>query len=231
MEREVSMQSSTEQIEILTERLAVLEREVDRWRRQRRLWALGIACLLLGGARLSGPADKLSVRKLETAELVLRDEEGRPRASLITADSAKGGGAGGAIRATATSLVFFDAAGVERIRLRVDAEGFPSLAFRNEDSTRLITLEVDPSPSLSMFDGTGHRVRLYATPEHGGLSLHGPTGPLADLGAHGGSGHLGLMEGGQLRLRLGRRAGDAPKEDRFGLSILDGSGNVTRELP
>jgi hypothetical protein len=146
--------------EAMTERLDGLERENRRLR-----W---IATAMMAGALSLGAVaifhrDR-GAKKLETQQLVLRDQEGRLRGSF------------GVDEAGLPSLKVYDHRGLEQVMLGVQSDDMAMLSLSNRGATRiLLDTSVDGYTSLRLFDPVqNEKASLVIKPDNAvGLRLAG----------------------------------------------------------
>ena len=139
-------------IEAMTERLDGLERENRRLR--------GIAtALLAGAARMVGPrrhgvTREQRGRKIETQQLVLRDQEGRLRGSF------------GVDLSGLPSLKIYDHRGLEQVMLGIQSDDFSTLSLSNRGVTRALLDTSEGYTSLRLFDDSqGEKAALVLKPD------------------------------------------------------------------
>ena len=176
----------------------------------------------------------IAARRVETQELLIKDETGKLRAFLLAGESASGQPRG-RLKGLVPSLVLFNDEGREAVRLRVGLDGQPSLVMQDGDR-REFAINFDPSPSMRLVDDGVQLLQLYVSPQRtAGITLWGPQpGDKAELATHKDSSSSLVFRRSNLpRVLLGDdpilrppHGGEQPR-----LLLLDSSGKTLREIP
>lgn len=191
-------------VDIVVERLAVLEAATRRLERERRRWRIVGTVLTVGVGLMAtaGAAMNETPKSVEASEFILRDKEGRARAALtIRPDGTPG-------------LAFYDEKATMRMSLDLGADDnndddTPGVNIYGQDGElrAAMTIRPDGTPGLGFFDkGRNPRLSLdMANDDSTGVNIYGP--------------------GGVLRAAMAIRPDGTP-----GLGLFDESGRVVQSV-
>ncbi|OJW12376.1 MAG: hypothetical protein BGO49_21220 [Planctomycetales bacterium 71-10] len=188
-------------VDVVVERLAELERRLERERRRWRIvgtvLTVGVGLMATAGAAMNEAA-----KPVEASEFILRDQEGRARAALtIRPDGTPG-------------LAFYDEKATMRMSLDLGADGdndddTPGVNIYGRDGELRAAMAIRPdgTPGLGFFDkGRNPRLSLdMAGDESTGVNIYGP--------------------GGVLRAAMAIRPDGTP-----GLGLFDEAGRVVQSV-